>query len=276
MNIVAQNIHFSVGKKSILKGVNFTAKAGKVLGILGQNGAGKSTLLNCLAGALKGYTGKIAINNMDIDRMQIQQLAKQRAVLSQNHSITQLFKCSDIVMMGRYPHFSTSPSKFDMEVVERAMYEMQVNKLADRYYVQLSGGEQQRVQMARVIAQLQNNHSDNSTQKKTGVLLLDEPISNMDILFQHHSMKMARKLAKDGLTVIVILHDLNLAAQYCDELLLMHGGEVVEQGEIEQVLTPDNIYTAYGINIKVLKTVEHPYPIMVPVMNEYTTQSIKI
>ncbi len=273
--MIADNIHFSVGRKKILQGISFTAEPGRVLGILGQNGAGKSTLLNCMAGVLKGYTGNIYMNDLLMNSMPIQQLAKHRAVLSQHHSITQLFTCRDIVMMGRYPHFSAKPSRYDEEAVHQAMHEMQVLEMADRYYVQLSGGEQQRVQMARVIAQLQHKEDISEYYSRSGILLLDEPISNMDILFQHHSLKMARKLAHEGLTVIVILHDLNLAAQYCDELLLMHAGAIIEQGRVQQVLTPENIHTAYNIRVKVLNTIDHPYPIIVPVMNDYVSDSFK-
>jgi iron complex transport system ATP-binding protein len=163
-------------------------------------------------------------------------------------------------MMGRYPHFDHRPAAIDKEIVTACMDEMQVGTFAARAYHTLSGGEQQRVQMARVLAQLK----DNSLHPCRKVLLLDEPTASMDCLYQQLCLSKAKELAGKGYTVLVILHDLNLAAQFADTILLLKQGRLVTAGSVREVLQPDFIAEAYDMEVNVLEYDEYDFPILVP------------
>jgi iron complex transport system ATP-binding protein len=173
------------------------------------------------------------------------------------------FTCEEVVMMGRYPHFSSTPAAADRQIVQEIMADLQVTHLCDRLFQTLSGGEQQRVQLARVLAQLRDTgtaaHSNNCK-----LLLLDEPTSSMDWLHQQLTLQKARQLAQQGCAVLVILHDLNLAAQFADQLVLLRQGRLVATGSPFEVLQPATIYRAYGIQTDLLQQQDYPFPVIVP------------
>jgi iron complex transport system ATP-binding protein len=177
--------------------------------------------------------------------------------LSQHYNLSLPFACEEIVMMGRYPHFSGHPATADQEIVQHCMQSMQVEQFTGRLYQTLSGGEQQRVQMARVLAQLHGSITDK-------LLLLDEPTASLDVLHQQACLHKARQMAQQGYTVIIILHDLNLAAQFADQILLLKNGQLVMQGSMQEVLTPEHIATAYDMKVEAWHHAAYDFPVLVP------------
>lgn len=263
MIISAQNISFWIGQKPILHKLSFSIKPGALTVVLGKNGAGKSTFLRILSGEQKPTMGRVFLGNQDLHALPVAKLARMRGVLSQQYAMNLLFSCEEIVMMGRYPHFQSQPAAVDRRIVQECMEEMQVAAFAKRSYQTLSGGEQQRVQMARVLAQLRDVSSN--PEAPTGkLLLLDEPTSSMDCLYQQLCLSKARELSRKGYTVVVILHDLNLAAQFADQILLLKNGCMVRSGSVKEVLRPELIAHAYDMEIDILETSEYDFPILIP------------
>lgn len=267
MIISARNISYWIGQKPILHKLSFNIRPGEVTVVLGQNGAGKSTFLKLLSGESKPTMGQVLLNNKELHTIPVKQLATMRAVLSQQYASGLQFNCEEIVMMGRYPYFTAKPSLEDHRIVKECMDEMQVDHLIGRTYKALSGGEQQRVQMARVLAQLRsvkNSGAHWRNEKQQGLLLLDEPTSSMDVLHQQLALSKAKELSALGYTVVVILHDLNLAAQYADTILLLKQGCLVASGGVRDVLTPENLSNAYNMELDILESEDYDFPILVP------------
>jgi len=238
MELKIRSLDFGYFKENILKEVSFTAKSGEVMGIVGPNGSGKTTLLKCIRKALVPRKGKIMIDGEDIMGWERSEIAKYFAVVPQNTNISFPFTVLEIVMMGRIPHLKRmqSESEKDIEVVKRAMRMTAIDRLYYRYVNNLSGGEVQRVVIARALAQ------------EPKILLLDEPTSNLDINHQFETMKLIRDLArKEGMIVVIISHDLNLSMRYCDNLILLKEGKVFSSGSPESVLTKENIRNVYGV-----------------------------
>jgi len=225
----ANNLEFSVGSKTLLGNFSHGFRRGELTAILGPNGAGKSTLLKLLAGDLLPTTGEIYFQNKNLNRWHRNELARQRAVLPQASTIPFEFLARDIVLLGRYPHGDAARSG---PAVEKAMRQTDSFHLADRSVQTLSGGELQRVHLARVL--LQAGHSD--LHRK--VVLLDEPTSSLDPLHQHSTMQTARQMAGEGACVIVVLHDPNLAAAYADKMIFLKNGSLFAQGTPGEVMLP--------------------------------------
>jgi iron complex transport system ATP-binding protein len=274
MIISARNISFRIGQRPILQKLSFNIQPGEVTVVLGQNGAGKSTFLKIISGESRPTNGQVLLNNKDLHKIPVKQLATMRAVLSQHYAAGLQFNCEEIVMMGRYPHFNAKPCVEDHRIVMECMDEMQVDHLTGRNYQELSGGEQQRVQMARVLAQLRssaNNGDHWRNEKQQGLLLLDEPTSSMDVLHQQLALSKAKELSRLGYTVVVILHDLNLAAQFADTVLLLKQGCLVASGTAREVLTAANLRNAYNLELDVLESDEYDFPILVPARHKNRT-----
>lgn len=263
MIITAQNISYWIGEQPILHKLSFTIQPGEVTVVLGQNGAGKSTFLKILSGERQPTMGQVLMNNHNLHKLPVQKLATMRAVLSQQYALGLVFTCEEIVLMGRYPHFGSRPAAADHRIVRESMEEMQVQHLFKRNYQELSGGEQQRVQMARVLAQLGEANA-RKADANNKLLLLDEPTSSMDVLYQQLCLSKARELARRGYTVVVILHDLNLAAQFGDTILLLKGGRMVKSGSMREVLQPSFISEAYNMEVDILESEEYDFPILIP------------
>lgn len=207
----------NINYKTILEDISLTINSGEMTVIVGPNGAGKSTLLKILAGTLTATSGKVYLYNQNIEKFKVHELSKIRAMLSQHYRLSADFLVKDIVLMGRYPHFKDHPSKDDFEIVVETLKLTGTTHLAERSILSLSGGEQQRVQLARVLAQLWN--------QKEAILLLDEPISSLDIRYQFEILKIAQQKSREGFTVIAVLHDLNLAFRFADQLILLKKGK---------------------------------------------------
>lgn len=242
--LIAENLSYTIKKHTVLKGINFVIRPGELVTILGANGAGKSSLIKLLNAEQKPSDGNINLYGMDLIKYSTLSLAKVRATMAQQHHVSADFTVEEVVLMGRYPHYSNKPTCSDKEIVAETMRLCGVDHLSDRSILQLSGGEKQRAHLARVLAQLWN--------QQNALLLLDEPISAMDIKFQHHTLSLARSLTERGWIVVAVLHDINLAAQYADRLFLMKNGRKLMDGTPSEVLNSRNIYTVFGIDADVV------------------------
>lgn len=254
--IKASNLTFMAGNRSLLKGIDIDVKPGEMLTIIGANGAGKSTLLKLLCGEHKAFSGSITFNGKNINHIPASELAKMRAVLSQHNTVSVSFMVKELVLMGRYPHFDIKPSPHDMDIVNLVMQETGITHLAGRDYNTLSGGEQQRVQLARVIAQIWDVPG--------GFLFLDEPTNGLDLLYQQQLLNTVRKLADRGYAIISILHDINFASQYADKILILKNGSAVALGTPAQVINCENIHEAFSIKVRLMECEDFKCPLVIP------------
>lgn len=257
MMLIANSLTFAYGSKTIINEVSLTINAGEIVIIIGPNGAGKSTLLRLLTGYQQPSSGACFLLNKPLNQWSAKQLAKVRTVMLQHSQLTFPFSVKEVVAMGRAP--------YGKDYVEQAIFETMEQtdclKLADRDYRSLSGGEQQRVQLARVLAQLWQ------PTPREKLLFLDEPTSALDLYHQQHTLRLLKKLAKQqNLAVCCILHDLNLAALYADKILLLNQGKIVEQGTPAEVITVNNIKHWYGVELGI-----YPHPINQVVPQIYLT-----
>jgi iron complex transport system ATP-binding protein len=249
-------VHHIIKGKSIVKDVTFTVRPGEFLAILGANGAGKSTLMRMLAGDCIPDKGAVYLNNIALQHYQPHELATKKALLSQHNTISMDFLCREIVMMGRYPYHSNRPTDNDLNIITEALQVCGVDHLADRSFLTLSGGEQQRVQLARTLAQLWD--------RPGGLLLLDEPLAGLDMQYQQQTMAIMKAFAQRGFMIVAVIHEINLAAQYASRLLLMKNGRRWCDGTPCEVLTPLNIYSVFSIEAAVATNPFTLHPYVVP------------
>jgi iron complex transport system ATP-binding protein len=254
--IRVEDLTYKVGNRKLVDGLSFEARSGEMLAILGANGAGKSTLMKLLCKEMKPSAGKVFMNGKELMNYRLEELAKTRAVLSQHHTISVSFVVNELVMMGRYPHFDQKPTDNDFSVVRRVMQDTGISHLSGRDYHTLSGGEQQRVQLARVIAQVYDNTN--------ACLLLDEPTNGLDIQFQQQIMVLARKLADRGYCVICILHDINYASRFADRILMLKNGKKVAEGMPIEVINCDHIHETFNIKVKLMACEDYNCPLVIP------------
>jgi len=241
--IKATNISYKIGSKTILKDISVNFEPGKINLILGPNGAGKSTLVKVICNQLKPQEGTVFYEEKNIRNTSVAELAKVRAVLSQNTELAFPLKVKEVVMMGRYPHFSVNPTSKDEQAIKEAMQFFDVEAMADRDYLTLSGGEKQRVHFARVVSQIWYP-SENGCR----YLVLDEPLTFLDVHYQFQFMHKLRELLKQkDLVIVGVVHDLNLAAKFADHLVLLNHGELLAAGSKEKVLNAENMKTAYRL-----------------------------
>jgi len=253
--LTASNITFRVGNKPLLSEVSLSFTPGKLNLIIGPNGAGKSTLIKVLARLLHPQIGKVEYEGTDISRTVEAELAKRRAVLSQAVEVAFPLTVREVVMMGRYPHFGGRPAPTDQSIVDEVMGLFDVSAFGDRAYQTLSGGERQRVNFARVLAQLWRKGSDGHSGAVSSdtaffcrYLLLDEPLTFLDIRHQIDFMNKVRAFANSPDVVTVgVVHDLNLAARFADQIVLLNDGRVVATGAPIEVLTRERIGAVFGI-----------------------------
>ncbi|MFD2967802.1 heme ABC transporter ATP-binding protein [Sphingobacterium bambusae] len=241
--IRVESISFEINKRHLLKDITFSIRKGEMLAILGANGAGKSTLMKILCREKNPSEGRIIYNGRDMNSYSIKELANMRATLYQQNAISLAFTVQEVVLMGRYGKSGKAPELSDEVVLEETMSVCGIAHLAERSMLTLSGGEQQRVHFARVLAQIWDC--------KEALLLLDEPIANMDMLYQHQTLAIANALTKKGFMVICVLHEINLAAQYADRVIMLKGGRKWWDGTPEEVFTAKNIFSAFGVDAQV-------------------------
>lgn len=242
------------GSKQVLVDIDLALQPGQVLGVLGPNGAGKSTLLGALCGELSPAAGEVTLDGRPLQYWPGMERARRLAVLPQSSLLSFGFAVGDVVMMGRMPH--DTGRERDEQIVREALQAADAEHLAERSYLELSGGERQRVHLARVLAQLWPGGAEQT-------LLLDEPTSMLDPLHQHTTLQAVRRFAEQGAAVLVILHDLNLAARYCDRLLLLNDGRTHAVGLPAQVLRAEPLQAVFGLEVLVQQHPERGHPLIV-------------
>jgi len=246
VNLSIKGVRFGYDSTEILNGVTFEVAEGEVLGIIGPNGAGKTTLLRCINRTLEPWAGVVLVDDQDVARWDRREIAQRMGLVPQDPTIAFPFTVLDVVLMGRHPHRSPlgGESRRDLEVVKEALWLTDTLQFADRPITGLSGGERRRVVIARALAQ------------EPRVLLLDEPTLHLDLSHQLEVLDLVRRLAgEQGLIAVLTSHDLNLAARYCDRLLMLERGRVYAVGTPEEVLTPANIRRVYRVEVAVVR---HP------------------
>ena len=239
----------------ILKNVSLSVGAGEIVAVIGPNGAGKSTLLKAVSGTLPRRAGSVKINGREVARRPESERARHIAVVPQARALPGAFTVYQTVLLGRTPYLGWlgRAGQTDLDHVHRALTQTDSRALADRAIHTLSGGEQQRVLLARALAQ------------NTPVLLLDEPTSNLDLQYQYSFLSLVRELATGkGLAVLVVLHDLNLAGLYADRVVLLAGGEVRAVGSPGEVVTEANVREVYHAPVHVIPHPEYGTPLVLP------------
>ncbi|SHN53330.1 ABC transporter ATP-binding protein [Desulfitobacterium chlororespirans] len=231
-----QELSFQYSSRLVLKDVHFEVPYGHCVAVLGNNGAGKSTLIKCLNKILPPRSGQVLLDERDLCSMSRTNVAKEMAYVAQ-HSETSRFTVFDAVMLGRKPYIKLSPSQADYEIVESMMEKLALTHMALAYIDELSGGELQKVMLARALTQ------------QPKVLLLDEPTSNLDLKNQHDMLGLVGQIAKEeNICVLMVIHDLNLALRYCDRFLFIKGGGIYAYGD-EEVMNARIISEVYGIPV---------------------------
>lgn len=250
--LFVDNISYKTANRTLLNKISFKANSGEFTAIIGANGAGKSTLIKCISQTILPNQGNIYWNNTKLIDFTTNEISKKRAVLTQELFVGFEFLAKEIIMMGRYPHFKSIPNKEDMDAVNDAIEKTHSHDFTNRIFQSLSGGEKQRIQIARVLAQVfdKNYHINNK------LLLLDEPLNNLDIKHQHLILNISRKFAQAGNVCISVIHDINLAALYADKILVLKNGLVIAHGSPFEVITEGVINNAYDFPVRIDK---HPY-----------------
>lgn len=250
--IHVRNLSYSYGRKQILRNIGFDIETGGFYALLGANGCGKTTLLRCIAGLLKPQTGEVALGEggkgntaaaeakcKPLSEYSARELAQQISLVRQQTQTDFEFSAFETVLMGRNPYQRRlqNESQADWDLVERCMRQTNTWHLRFALPGEMSGGELQRVMIARALAQ------------STPVMLLDEPTSNLDIVHQFDIMELLRDInQRENKTILLVVHDLNLALHYCPKTILLHNGEILFKGDTADALTPENIQAAFGVN----------------------------
>ncbi|CAG5009664.1 Hemin import ATP-binding protein HmuV [Dyadobacter sp. CECT 9275] len=256
--IEVNQVTFGVKSRNLVHNLTFRVQSGEFRAVVGANGAGKSTLMKLLSREYSPTTGSISFLGKDLNKYKLRELAQKRAILAQQNSITLSFTAEDIVLMGRYPYYSAEPSERDLAIVDLCMQKAGIASLRNRLYPTLSGGEQQRVQVARTLAQI--------WEVKNGLILLDEPTTGMDLLHQYETFRLAKDMCGKGFAVMAVVHDLNHALQYADKVLVMKKGSIIADGPPQEVLTEENIKSAFGLPVQIIRPENAPFPVIIPDM----------
>ncbi|WP_406295121.1 heme ABC transporter ATP-binding protein [Embleya sp. NBC_00888] len=241
IGVEAEDVSFGVAGRNLVDGVSLNVRHGEIVAVLGPNGAGKSTLLGLLTGDLTPHQGTVRIADRPLPAYSQRELALRRAVLPQNVTLSFPFTVDEVVRMGRAPHAGLPSEESEDAIVARCLAETDVAHLADRAYPSLSGGERARVSLARVLAQ------------GAPVLFLDEPTAALDLKHTEDVLRLARARARRGHAVVIVLHDLNLAAAYADRIALLAGGRLVACGPPDRVCTAPVLSDLYGHPVDVLR-----------------------
>lgn len=241
--IELKNLNIGYGTKQIVQNVNVALHAGELVGIIGCNGAGKSTLLKSIRGLLPLQSGEVTYFGKKLQDYEDKELALMVAYLQQQISLSFGYTCLEMVLAGRYPHkkWWQEENDADEELAKACLEYTGTLDLADRQFNELSGGQKQRVLVAKILAQ------------QTPVIFLDEPTTGLDMVYQEEIFRFAKALAEKGKTVLMVVHELNLAAKYCSRVMLLGNKTILAQGSPDEVFTEENLSEAYHCRIKVDK-----------------------
>ncbi|RKE64510.1 heme ABC transporter ATP-binding protein [Microbacterium sp. AG238] len=250
--VEVQHASLRLGDATILDDVTMDVGYGRLLALVGPNGAGKSSLLSLLTGDRAPSSGAVRLDGRPVGDWSARELARRRSVLLQSNQVAFSFSAGQVVAMGRTPWIGTQHADDDDARIAEAVDRADVAHLVHRAYPSLSGGEKARVSLARVLAQ------------DTPVVLLDEPTAALDLRHQEDVLRVARGLAREGRAVVVVLHDLSLAAAYADEVAMIDGGRLVARGDARAVLTAERVATVYGTPVRVLDDPDTGRPVILP------------
>ncbi|MFW9987550.1 MAG: ABC transporter ATP-binding protein [Candidatus Odinarchaeota archaeon] len=240
MILKVQGLNFAYNSIPILKDITFKIKKGEFLGIVGPNGSGKSTLLRNLDGILKPQEGKILIENINQKDMHRREIAKKIGYVPQKEGNIFPTTVFETVLLGRKPHITWIENKEDKKIVANTLERLELGNFALRDINQLSGGERQKVYIARALVQ------------QPKILLLDEPTANLDLKHQIEVLDLLLEAKKKGVTIIIAIHDLNLALKYCDKIIILNKGDIFASGG-KEILSKENIETVYGIKVSIIQ-----------------------
>ncbi|HHW7507104.1 ABC transporter ATP-binding protein [Mannheimia haemolytica] len=239
--IQINSISYSVEQnRKLLSNISLNLSKGRLYGVIGHNGSGKSTLMRLLSGDITPTSGSILVDGLPLHQLSTKEAAKHIAYLPQRLPEAADFLVQELVALGRFPYqkWLQKPTEFDVQIVEQAMESTSVTQFAKQPVNSLSGGEKQRVWLAMCLAQ------------QTPYLLLDEPLAALDIVYQVEVMQLIRKLVNEqGLTVIIIIHDINLASQFCDEIIALKQGELCIQGSVDEIMQEQKLLEIFGLKL---------------------------
>lgn len=255
MELKVEGLNVYYGDKKILKDISFNIEEGEIATIIGPNGSGKSTLIKSISRYLKPTSGNIYLDKVNINQINTKEIAKNLAVLPQMKSVSSDVSIEELVSYGRYPHlkFGKRMSKEDKEIITWALEKTGLIEMKDRYVVTLSGGERQRAWIAMSLAQ------------KPKILLLDEPTTFLDICYQLETLELVKELNKTlGITVVMVLHDLNQAARYSDNMLVINNGELLEYGEPCKIVSKELLKNIFKIDVDIYEDKIHNCPYFIP------------
>lgn len=241
--LVGHQIEIDLGGRPVLHGVTLTAQPAEIIALVGPNGCGKSTLLSILAGVRAPKAGEVRLNDRHLREFSTRELARHRALVTQNNRVDTPFTVREVVELGRYPWLRTPEAVRSEELITEAITACGITELVDRPFPQLSGGQQARVSLARALAQ------------DTPVLLLDEPTAALDIGHTEQMLKILRTRADAGTTVVLVVHDLSLAAAYADRVALMKDGAILAAGGVDDVMTAEALSSTYDHPVTLVR---HP------------------
>lgn len=248
--IRAEQVTIELGGRAVVQDVDLEVPTGQLLALVGPNGAGKSTLLAALSGERQPTSGRVLVGDRSMHEYASLELARVRSMLTQDNAVSFPFLVSEVVEMGRSPWARTPERESDAVAIDTATSRTDVAHLLERRFTELSGGERARVSLARVLAQ------------DTPIVLLDEPTAALDLRHQEDVLRIARELAAEGRTVVVVLHDLSLAGAYADRVALMQDGRIRALGTPVEVLTEQLVEEVYAVDVEVL--VRDGRPLIVP------------
>jgi iron complex transport system ATP-binding protein len=252
-----QNINFTIGDKMILSNVNASFTAGQLHMIMGPNGSGKTSLMKIASGQIENFQGHVTYDNLSIKEITTASLATYRSYLSQQNHIPFPLKVIELIQMGRYPHYEYQASKKDFDIIHEVIDQLSIKHLQNRDFNTLSGGEQQRVQFARVLAQVWEKVANNNR-----YLFLDEPLNNLDIQYQKYLLQTIRKFINADIVVIMIVHDINWAQAYADKVYFLKEGSLVASGKPAEIITSQLIAEVFKIDAQIIKIPGQEHPVV--------------
>ncbi len=261
MKLEIQDMSLSYNHLPVVKGLSFQLQPGELVGLIGPNGCGKTSIIKAISRILALRSGRITLDGKEMQRFSRSELARRVGVVPQNPYLPDTFTVNEVVLLGRNPHlgFLRGEGSRDFAIAWQAMERTGVAPLAERRMSELSGGEKQRVTIARVLAQ------------EPQIILLDEPTANLDINHQIEILHLIKGLCQEKkLAVLIAIHDLNLAAQYCDRLLLISRGQLHSEGTPREVITASNIREVYGVESIIYPHPENELPVVLVTGNHHT------
>ena len=256
-----QFLSLEIGGHRPLQQVSVAFQPGKIHMLLGPNGSGKSSFVNTCSGKTKSYSGALTFDGVPLRKLDIEHLARIRALLSQHNHLAFPMTVEDVVMMGRYPHFRYGPGQADRAICQQCINLLQLSELSTRNYLSLSGGEQQRVHLARVLAQVWGDKED-----VCKYLFLDEPLSGLDISFQYEFLRTLRKIIHPKMVLLLVIHNINQAIEYGDALYFFRQGRLAAQTDNPESIDPELIKAIFGVEALVISNPVSgkPYVIVKP------------